>query len=455
MSARGRGRRRRCAPRAVCAAVLAFVSALAWAVAGPSPLARAAGECTASLCVLSPNAANALYVHPGSLQVTGSILVNSTNSQAALVSGTTTVIASGGTIGGPAAPAGFAASGGGAYSPAPTNQAAGTDPYAALAQCPAATACPTTPAAPYPTVNHVTGNQTINPGVYTSITNLGGTLTLNPGTYVITATVGMTISGGKLVGTGVTIYLACPSYPTACAAGTSGAAFTDQTGGKTTLSAPTTGAFSGMTFIADRNNTAGVAVSGNGTQITAGGAIYTAAGKLSAAGGGKASFTRAVVDTIETSGSNSTQISVIPNNGTLSITLPTTASLGSAAPGGTLSAGLGQVTITDQRGLANSTWTATVSATNFTTGTGAPAQTITTANVSYWSGQATNVNGTVIVTPGQSDATGKQALSSSRTAFSSTGNGNSSASWTPTAVVTIPAAAVAGTYTGTVTHSVA
>ncbi|MEW1914447.1 hypothetical protein AB0442_39695 [Kitasatospora sp. NPDC085895] len=450
MSARERGRRRRRAPRAVRAAVLALVSALAWAVAGPPHLARAAGECTASLCVLSPNAANALYVHPGSLQVTGGILVNSTNSQAALVSGTT-VIANSGTIGGPAAPAGFATSGGGAYSPVPTNQAAGTDPYAALAQCPAATACPTTPATPYPTINHITGNQTINPGVYTSITNLGGTLTLNPGTYVITATVGMTISGGKLVGTGVTIYLACPSYPTACAAGTSGAAFTDQTGGKTTLSAPTTGAFSGMTFIADRNNTAGVAVSGSGTQITAGGAIYTAAGKLSAAGGGKASFTRAVVDTIETSSSNSTQISVIPNNGTLSITLPTTASLGSAAPGGTISAALGSVTVTDGRGLATSSWTATVSATNFANG----GQTITTANVSYWSGPATNINGTVTTTPGQSDVSAKQALSSSRTAFTSTGNGNSSTSWTPTVVVAIPAAAVIGTYTGTVTHSVA
>ncbi|MCU7827134.1 hypothetical protein [Kitasatospora sp. DSM 101779] len=430
------------------------MTALAWAVAGPSPLARAAGECTASLCILSPNAANALHVHPGSLQVTGSILVNSTNSQAALVSGTT-VTATGGTIGGPAAPAGFATSSGGSYNPTPTNQAAGTDPYAALAQCPAATACPTTPATPYPTINHITGNQTISPGVYTSITNLGGTLTLNPGTYVITSIAGMTISGGKLNGTGVTIYLGCPSYPTACAAGTSGAAFTDQTSGKTTLSAPTTGAFSGMTFIADRNNTAGVAVSGNGTQITAGGAIYTAAGKLSAASGGKASFTRAVVDTIETSGSNSTQISVIPNTGTLSISLPATAALGSAAPGGTLSAALGSVTVSDQRGVASSTWAATVSATNFTTGAGAPAQTITTANVSYWSGQATNVNGTVVVTPGQSDAAAKQALSASRTAFSSTGNGNSSASWTPTAVVTIPAAAVAGTYTGTITHSVA
>ncbi|PBC67648.1 hypothetical protein BX265_8272 [Streptomyces sp. TLI_235] len=434
--------------------VLVLASALAWVVAGPSQLARAVGECTASLCVLSASTANALYVHPGSLQVTGSILVNSTNSQAALVSGTTTVTANGGTIGGPAAPAGFATSGGGSYNPAPTNQSAGTDPYAALAQCPAAAACPTTPATPYPSINHVvSGTQTINPGVYTNITNLAGTLALNPGTYVLTG--GMTISGGKLTGTGVTIYLACPTYPTACAASTSGASFADQTGGKTTLSAPTTGAFAGFSLIADRNNTAAVTVSGSGSWLTSGGTIYTATGKLAAASGGKASFTRAVVGTVETSGSNSTQISIIPTTGTLSITVPTTKALGSAAPAGTVSAALGTVTITDQRGLATSTWTATVTATNFTTGGATTAETVTASNVSYWSGAATNSTGTVTVTPGQADAPAAQALSSARTAFSSTGNGNSSATWNPTVVVTLPAAAVVGTYTGTVTHSVA
>lgn len=447
---RNRGRCR--LPRAVCAMVLALTCALAWVVTGPSGTARAATACTASLCVLNPSAANALYAHPGSMHVTGGILVNSTNSQAALVSGTT-VTATGGTIGGPAAPAGFATASGGSYSPAPTNQSAVTDPYAALAQCPAASACPTTPAAPYPSVNHISGNQTISPGVYTSIANLAGTLTLNPGTYVVTT--GMTISGGKLNGTGVTIYLACPTYPVACPVATVGAFFLDQTGGKTTLSAPTTGAFSGFSFIADRNNTAAVTVSGNGTQITGGGAIYTASGKLAAASGGKASFTRAVVDTVETSGSNSTQISVIPTTGTPSISLPSTAALGSAAPGGTVSAAVGSVTVSDGRGLATSTWTATVSATSFTTGGGTAAETITTSNVSYWSGPATSTNGTVTASPGQSDASARQTLGSSRSAFASTGNGNSSTSWSPTVVITIPAAAVAGTYTGTVTHSVA
>lgn len=433
--------------------VLALVSMLAWVVAGPSGTARAATGCTASLCVLDPSATDALYVHPGSLQVTGSIRVNSTNSQAALVSGTTTVTATGGTIGGPAAPAGFATSSGGSYSPAPTNQSAGTDPYAALAQCPAASACPTTPSPPFPTVNHVIGTQTINPGVYTSISSSSGTLTLNPGTYVITTA--MEITGGRLTGTGVTIYLACPTYPVACATSISGAFFTDRDGGKSTLSAPTTGAFAGMSFIADRNNTAPVTVSASGSSLTGGGAVYTASGKLAVASGGKASFTRAVVDTVETSGSNSSQLSIIPTTGTLSISVPVTAGLGSAAPGGTISAALGSVTVLDQRGLATSTWTATVSSTSFTTGGATVAETVTTSNVSYWSGLATSTTGTVTVTPGQSDASAKQTLSSSRTAFTSTGNGSNSTSWSPTVVITIPASAVHGSYTGTVTHSVA
>jgi hypothetical protein len=288
--------------------------------------------------------------------------------------------------------------------------------------------------------------------VYSTISSLAGTLTLNPGTYVITGTTGITISGGKLNGTGVTIYLACPSYPTACATGTSGAAFTDQTGGKTTLSAPTTGAFTGFSIIADRNNTAAVSVTGTGSSLT-GGTLYAASGKLTGASAGTAGFTGAVVDTAELNGG--AQLTIVPATGTLSISVPATAGLGSAAPGGTVSAAIGSVTVSDQRGATAGTWTATVSATNFTTGSATPAQTITTSNVFYWSGPATSTTGTVTDTPGQSSASAKQSLSSSRTAFTSTGSGNNSATWNPTVVVTIPAAAVTGTYTGTVTHSVA
>ena len=202
---RGEGRvggRRRRLPRAVRALALAVVSTLIWVVAGPAGPARALTACTASLCVLSSSATDALNVHPGVVQVTGDVLVNSTASEAAAVSGGGSVTATG-IIGGPAAPAGFATSGGATYSPTPTNQAAVTDPYASLTQCPGSSACPTTPTPPFPSVNHVIGSQTINPGVYSSITSSSGTLTLNPGTYVVTTK--LSVSGGHLNGSGVTI----------------------------------------------------------------------------------------------------------------------------------------------------------------------------------------------------------------------------------------------------------
>jgi hypothetical protein len=428
---------------------LVVASTLTWAVAGPSGTAQAATACTAGLCVLDSSAADALNVHPGIVQVTGDVLVNSTASEAARVSGAASVTATG-TIGGPAAPAGFATSGGGTYSPTPTNKAAGTDPYASLAQCPSATACPTTPVPPFPSVNHIAGSQTINPGVYSSITSSGGTLTLNPGTYVVTTK--LTVSGGHLTGSGVTIYLACLTYPVACAVPTSGAFYTAQSGAVVTLTSPSSGDYAGLTFFADRNNTAAITTTGTGVSTTAD-AVYAASGKLAVASGGTAGFTRAVVGTVEVT-SNS-HLTVIPATGVLSISVPATAGLGSAAPGGTLSAALGSVTVSDQRGQSNASWTASVASTGFTTGGGGTSAEVATTQVSYWSGPATATTGTATTTPGQANAAVAQVLTSSRTAFSSTGGtGSTSATWNPTLVVMVPAAAVGGTYTATVTHSV-
>ncbi|MFJ9847707.1 hypothetical protein ACIRYZ_46300 [Kitasatospora sp. NPDC101155] len=60
------------------------------------------------------------------------------------------------------------------------------------------------------------------------------------------------------------------------------------------------------------------------------------------------------------------------------------------------------------------------------------------------------------MTPGQATAAQAQSLNVSRTAYSLTGGtGNNSATWNPTLVVAIPASAVNGTHTGTVTHSIA
>jgi hypothetical protein len=143
--------------------------------------------------------------------------------------------------------------------------------------------------------------------------------------------------------------------------------------------------------------------------------------------------------------------------GALSITTPASASLGSAATGSaTTSAQLGAVQVSDARGALLGTWTGSVSSTDFTTGGATANETIAKASVDYWSGAATASSGTGVFTPGQLTALLKVTLGASRTAFSASAVvGNNSATWNPTVIVNVPAAAVAGTYSGTITHSIA
>ncbi|MBO4275543.1 hypothetical protein [Microbispora triticiradicis] len=139
----------------------------------------------------------------------------------------------------------------------------------------------------------------------------------------------------------------------------------------------------------------------------------------------------------------------------LTITVPGSASLGTGTRGGTISASMGTVTVADQRsGIPP--WTATVSATNFTTGSGTPAQTITTANVTYWSGPVTASSGAGTRFPGQPTAADRVPLTSPVVAFSGRKQVTPmSTSWQPTLVIAIPSGAAGGVYTGTITHSVA
>lgn len=141
----------------------------------------------------------------------------------------------------------------------------------------------------------------------------------------------------------------------------------------------------------------------------------------------------------------------------LTITVPDgPVSLGGNPPGSQITGQLGLVTVSDQRAALTATWTATVSATNFTTGGGTPSETIPSGDVLYWSGLATATTGTGTFVPGQPTAASAVTLDSSRTAFSkTTGSGNNSASWNPTLIINVPDQAVAGTYTGTVNHLVA
>ncbi|WP_250563636.1 hypothetical protein [Sphaerisporangium fuscum] len=128
--------------------------------------------------------------------------------------------------------------------------------------------------------------------------------------------------------------------------------------------------------------------------------------------------------------------------------------IGSNTPGNQITGQLGTVTVSDQRAALTATWTATVSATGFTTGSGTAAETIPATGIAYWSGPATATTGTFV--PGQANAAAAVTLDQPRTAFSkTTGSGDNSAAWNPTLIVTIPAQAVAGLYTGVVNHQVA
>jgi hypothetical protein len=144
-------------------------------------------------------------------------------------------------------------------------------------------------------------------------------------------------------------------------------------------------------------------------------------------------------------------------SGALTVAAPAATLLGSAAPGNTITAQLGVVTVTDARALLTPTWSATVTSSAFTTGLGTGPETIPTTDVLYWSGPttATTGSGTTFV-PGQPLAANAVAISTGPTAMALTaGTGNNSASWNPTLEVTPPSSAVTGLYTGTVTHSVA
>ena len=66
---------------------------------------------------------------------------------------------------------------------------------------------------------------------------------------------------------------------------------------------------------------------------------------------------------------------------------------------------IGAVSVTDQRGSLLGSWTASVTSSDFTTGTQTAEETIAKANVSYWSGAATASTGVGVFAPGQATET--------------------------------------------------
>ena len=134
--------------------------------------------------------------------------------------------------------------------------------------------------------------------------------------------------------------------------------------------------------------------------------------------------------------------------GALSITPPATANLGSRANTlGTASftGSLGQVEVSDLRGATSGGWVASVISTAFLGPTTIPATAI-----GYTPGAVVAVGAGTHVPTTSSNLTGVVI------AVTATGiTGSNSATWTPTINVNVPALAPIGTYTATITHSVA
>jgi uncharacterized repeat protein (TIGR01451 family) len=150
------------------------------------------------------------------------------------------------------------------------------------------------------------------------------------------------------------------------------------------------------------------------------------------------------------SSSSACSVSVSVVAGALTITVPGTASLGSSAPGTTLTGNFGTVQVIDNRGFG-ANWTATVSSSAFTTGTGTGAQVIPPADVEYLIGALVQPTG-----PASFSFAPDLVLNTSPQTVVSASNvqGNTSVIWSPLLEIHIPAGAVGGTYTAVVTHSV-
>lgn len=149
-------------------------------------------------------------------------------------------------------------------------------------------------------------------------------------------------------------------------------------------------------------------------------------------------------------GDPATTVTFTVTSGALTLTAPISANLGSGAPGTVISNVLGTVTVTDNRALLAASWVVTASSTSFTTGGGTGNEIIPATDATYSPGSVTTT-GTITATP-----TNTTLSSTPQTVVTgSAGVGDNTASWNPAIAVSVPAAAVSGGYTGTLTESVA
>jgi hypothetical protein len=223
--------------------------------------------------VLNPTAANAFSVQGSSVNTTCGIYVNSSNSQAMSIngnppSGTSCVSDSFTSIVG-----NYANHAQCSVNPTPkTGQTAVADP---LANLPAPTVSSTCNQTDF---NWSQGSTSISPGVYCGGINIsGGTVTFQPGQYILDGG-GLTIDSANttVTGTGVTFYNTAGN---ACMQSYGPLTISGQP--KVTLSAPSSGPYTGILFFTGRSQTSTASNQINGaTSSTLQGTIYISNGPL-------------------------------------------------------------------------------------------------------------------------------------------------------------------------------
>lgn len=166
--------------------------------------------------------------------------------------------------------------------PAPITQALPVaDPFADLP----------TPAASNPCQN--TNKSTLKPGTYCSGLSLSGSVTLQPGVYVVQGNLKIN-ANASVTGSGVTIFM-------------SGSSTVSMNGNASVqLSAPTSGAYSGVLFYGDRAGSSASSTFNGTADSLLTGAIYFPRQQISYLGNfaGNGGCTQVVADTIQWSGSS-------------------------------------------------------------------------------------------------------------------------------------------------------
>ena len=159
------------------------------------------------------------------------------------------------------------------------------------------------------------------------------------------------------------------------------------------------------------------------------------------------------------SGDTASTFTLTGNASGLSIAVPdgstTPVDLGSTTTGSaSLTHALGNVTVTDTRGSLAATWTVTGSTTNFVTGGSTANETVAKANVGYYAGAGTAQAGQLGAFTPVGTALTPVPLAAATPVGAWAGVGNNTVSFNPTVTFTLLPSQIAGTYSGTITHSV-